>query len=285
MTDASAPRGPLLPHGPEPAAGRTLVMGILNVTPDSFSDGGLWRDPARALDHARSMVADGADLVDVGGESTRPGSARITAEEEWSRIGEVVGALAEEGVLVSVDTVHAGTARRAAEVGAALVNDVSGGRADPGMPAAMAASGCACIIQHWRGFPGSPQEDFTYADVVADVCAEVLAQVDTVVAAGVDPARIAVDPGLGFSLLHDQSWALVDSVESLVGLGYPVVVGASRKRFLALRGGDDPGWDRDRATAEIPRRAARAGVWAVRVHDVAGSARAVREAATGKEQA
>lgn len=284
MTSASAPRGPLLPHGLELAAGRTLVMGILNVTPDSFSDGGLWSDPARALDHARSMVADGADLVDVGGESTRPGSARIAADEEWSRIGSVVEALAAEGIVVSVDTVHAGTARRAADAGVALVNDVSGARADPGMPAAMAASGCACVIQHWRGFPGSPQEDFRYADVVADVCAEILTQVDAVVDAGVDPARIAVDPGLGFSLLHDQSWALVDAMETLVGLGYPVVVGASRKRFLALRGDWDPGWDRDRATAGITRRAAHAGVWAVRVHDVAGSVRAVRDAVAGKEQ-
>jgi len=284
VTSVSAPRGPLLPHGLELAAGRTLVMGILNVTPDSFSDGGRWSDPGRALDHARAMVAEGADLVDVGGESTRPGSARITAEEEWSRIGGVVETLAGEGIVVSVDTVHAETARRAADAGAALVNDVSGGRADPGMPAALAASGCACVIQHWRGFPGSPQEDFSYPDLVADVCAELLNQVDAVIAAGVDPARIAVDPGLGFSLLHDQSWALVDSMESLVDLGYPVVVGASRKRFLSLRGGGDPGWDRDRATVAITSRAVRAGVWAVRVHDVTGSARVVRDAVAGKEQ-
>ncbi len=280
MTGGPAPRGPLLPEGWELPTGRTLVMGILNVTPDSFSDGGLWSEPGRALDHARAMLRDGADLVDVGGESTRPGSARIDAQEEWARIGAVVGALADEGVVVSVDTVHAATARRAADAGAALVNDVSGGRVDADMARTVAATGCAWVVQHWRGFPGSPQEDFDYDDVVADVLAETSAQVGDALAAGVDPTRLAMDPGLGFSLRHEQSWALVDSMERLGGLGYPVVVGASRKRFLAVRGGED----RDRATVAITRRAVEAGVWAVRVHDVAPNAQVVRGATSGKEQ-
>lgn len=282
MTCAPVPQGPLLPHGLELPTGRTLVMGILNVTPDSFSDGGLWSDTARALGHAHTLVDQGADLIDVGGESTRPGSLRVTGEQEWSRIAGVVEALTAEGVVVSVDTVHAGTAARAARAGAALVNDVSGGRADPAMAPTVARTGCAFVVQHWRGFPGSPQEDFDYGeDVVGTVCAEILDQVGEAVDRGVDPARIVVDPGLGFSLRHVQSWAVLDSVESLTGLGYPVLVGASRKRFLAL-GGEE---DRDLATIAITRRVACAGVWAVRVHEAAGSAQAVRDVAAGEERA
>ena len=256
-----------MPHGLELPTGRTLVMGILNVTPDSFSDGGMWADTAHALKRARTLVEEGADIIDVGGESTRPGSLRVTGDQEWSRIAEVVETLVGEGIVVSVDTVHAETAARATRAGVALVNDVSGGCADPAMAAVVASSGCAFVIQHWRGFPGSTQEDFDYGqDVVGTLCAETLGQVDVALRAGVDPARIVVDPGLGFSLHHDQSWEVLDSVETLTGLGYPVLVGASRKRFLALRGDGD----RDLATIAITRRVACAG-------------RAVRDVAAGEE--
>lgn len=274
---------PRLPDGFSLPTGRLLVMGILNVTPDSFSDGGRFADPAAALAHAEEMVEAGADLVDVGGESTRPGSARLTGEQEWARIGGIVGALARRGVVVSVDTVHAGTARRAADAGAAIVNDVSGGRHDPAMNAAVAASGCALVVQHWRGFPGAADEDFRYGpDLVGDLMAETGRQVRAALDAGVDSSRIIVDPGLGFSLRAEQSWEVVSSLGRLRDLGYPVLIGASRKRFLE----GACGGDRDAATAAVTRRAQEAGMWAVRVHDVAPNARLVRAADTaGREWA
>lgn len=271
----AGPGAPRLPGDLALPSGRTLVMGILNVTPDSFSDGGLWDTPQAALDHARAMVAEGADLIDVGGESTRPHSERIGPEREWRRIGAVVRALAEEGVVVSVDTLHAATARRAAEAGAAIVNDVSGGLFDPDMIPAVAASPCAFICQHWRGFPGSEREDFRYRDVVGDVLAETGRQIEAAVEGGIDSDRIVFDPGLGFSLRPAQSWELVRNVGKLVRGGYPVLVGASRKRFLALA----PEQDKDAATVAITRHCARAGVWAVRVHAVRANARAVRHSA------
>ncbi len=253
---------------------RMLVMGILNVTPDSFSDGGRWVDPGAGLAHAEQMVADGADLVDVGGESTRPHSDRLSSEQEWERIGDIVVTLAgRAGLAVSVDTLHADTARRAADAGAALINDVSGGCADPGMARAVAATDCAYVVQHWRSFPGDQHENFDYgADVVGTLVAELDRQVGAVLDAGVPPDRIVVDPGLGFSLRSEQSWEIVNSLGRLHDLGYPVLIGASRKRFLAgVCGGD-----RDAATLAVSRRARDAGMWAVRVHDVAPNARLVR---------
>lgn len=270
----SAP-APLLPDGRALPAGRTLVMGILNVTPDSFSDGGLWDTPRAALEHAHAMLDEGADMIDVGGESTRPHSERIGAEREWRRIGEVVRTLAREGVVVSVDTLHAQTAARAARAGAAIINDVSGGLVDPRMTPTVADTACAFICQHWRGFPGSDEEDFRYRDVVGDVVAETSRQIEAAERAGIERSRIVFDPGLGFSLTPAQSWQLVGSVRRLVGGGYPVLVGASRKRFLALA----PEGERDAATVAITRRCARAGVWAVRVHAVRANARAVRHSA------
>ncbi len=272
-------QGPSLPPGFSLPTGRTLVMGILNVTPDSFSDGGRWDARGAALAHAEDMLEAGADLVDVGGESTRPGSDRIDAEEEWSRIGAIITALAGRGVVVSVDTLHAETARRAADEGVALINDVSGGRFDPRMNEVVASSRCAFVIQHWRGLPGSPAENLVYEDVVADVLAEIAAQVAQAVAAGVDARRIVSDPGLGFSLTADQSWTIVHSMGCLSTLGYPVLVGASRKRFL----GRKRGGDRDLATLDVTRVAAEAGMWAVRVHDVAPNARLVRGATTNSQ--
>ncbi|QWW20580.1 dihydropteroate synthase [Schaalia sp. 19OD2882] len=247
-------------------------MGILNVTPDSFSDGGRWTDPAVALEHALTMVEDGADMVDVGGESTRPGSHRIDAEAEWQRIGTVIAALVEAGIVVSVDTLHARTARRAADAGAAIVNDVSGGCWDPDMNATVAATDCAYVIQRYDALPGTPQEHFDHGpDVVATVISRLRAQVDAALQAGVDARRIVVDPGLGFSLTNDQCWALVHRIEELDTLGHPVLVGASRKRFLA----DSPLEDRDAATHAVTEEVSHKGVWAVRVHEVAPSARLV----------
>ena len=257
-------------------------MGILNVTPDSFSDGGRWADPGAALAHGVRLLDEGADIVDVGGESTRPRSRRIGADEEWERIARVVRGLVHHGAVVSVDTVHAVTAQRAADAGAAIVNDVSGGRVDPRMAAVVAASGCALVVQHWRGFPGSPEEDLHYGDVLGDVLDETAAQVRDVLDAGVDPAAVIVDPGLGFSLSHAQSWRVVEEMGRLDGLGYPVLVGASRKRFLAT--GPGAGRDRDRVTAEVTRRAVESGIWGVRVHEVAPSAAIVRAGVTRKER-
>lgn len=280
MTQAGLP---LLPEGRRLPVGRTLVMGILNVTPDSFSDGGRWSDPGAALAHGVQLLDEGADIIDVGGESTRPHSRRIDPEEEWERIAPVVSGLAARGAVVSVDTVHSATALRAAREGASLINDVSGGRVDPRMAATVADSGCAFVVQHWRAFPGSPEENLTYGDVVSDVLTETAAQVRDAVDAGVDPARIVVDPGLGFSLSHDQSWEVVEGMGRLRGLGYPVLVGASRKRFLAT--GPGAGRDRDLVTTEVTRLAVESGMWGVRVHEVAPNAAVVRSGATGKEWA
>ncbi len=268
--------GPLPGPGTTVPGGRTLVMGILNVTPDSFSDGGRFTDPGAALDHALAMVEDGADMVDVGGESTRPGSARITPEEEWVRIGTVVGALADAGILVSVDTMHASTAWRAAEAGAALVNDVTGGMWDVAMNSTVASTDCAYVIQRYHGLPGSAQERLDHGpDVVATVVERLSEQVSAALAAGVDMNRIIVDPGLGFSLTNEQSWEVVRGIDRLRALGYPVLIGASRKRFLQKESLEE----RDMATAEVTSMVARAGAWAVRVHNVAANVRVVREIA------
>ena len=260
-----------LPGGLALPAGRTAVMGILNVTPDSFSDGGRYADVAAALRHAREMVAAGADLIDVGGESTRPNSTRISADEEWARIGAVVEALAADGVVVSVDTLHAATAREAARVGAAIINDVSGGRWDPEMNAAVAQSGCAYVVQHYRALPGMPGEHFDYGeDLVGTLVERVGSQVQDAIDAGVTADKIVIDPGLGFSLTNDQCWQILEELPRLTSCGYPVLIGASRKRFVKALGGDV-----DTDSAAIAAYAVRAGAWAVRVHDVAATAAAI----------
>ncbi len=258
-------------------AERTLVMGILNVTPDSFSDGGRYAHVDDALAHAHEMVDQGADIVDVGGESTRPGSTRIGPDEGWARIGDVVRELAGGGIVVSVDTLHAVTARRAAAAGATIINDVSGGVWDPGMSASVASTGCRFVVQHYRALPGMPGESFDYGqDVVGAILERLGRQIDAAIGAGIAPERLIVDPGLGFSVTNEQCVLIVESLPRLTALGYPVLIGASRKRFIKAMGGDA-----DEQTARISSACARQGVWAVRVHDVARNARAVRSALTG----
>ena len=251
--------------------GRAAIMGILNVTPDSFSDGGRYLDTGAALAHARAMVGAGADLIDVGGESTRPNSTRISADEEWARIGAIVSALAGDGIVVSVDTLHASTARAAAEAGAAIINDVSGGRWDPQMNETVAATGCAYVVQHYRALPGMPGESFDYGDdLVGTIIDRISSQVNAARDAGVAPDKIVVDPGLGFSLTNDQCWQILEELPRLTSCGYPVLIGASRKRFVKALGGDV-----DTDSAAIAAYAVRAGAWAVRVHDVAATAAAI----------
>lgn len=263
--------GPQLPHGLQLPEGRTLIMGILNVTPDSFSDGGKYAAVDAALAHAQDMIAQGAHIIDVGGESTRPGSVRIDAGEEWRRIGVVVQELCSRDLVVSVDTLHAETARHAADAGAAIINDVSGGCWDKDMNHVVADSECAYVVQHFRALPGMG-EDFDYGDnLFATLLERVQRQVENAQAAGVPQSRIVIDPGLGFSLNDTQGWEIASNPGVLQNLGYPVLIGASRKRFLAAKGGD-----RDIRTAEITAACAREGIWAVRVHDVALNARAAQ---------
>ena len=262
------PAPPALPGGLALPTGRAAIMGILNVTPDSFSDGGRYADVTSALAHARAMIAAGADLIDVGGESTRPNSTRITPEEEWERIGAVVSALAGDGIVVSVDTLHASTARAAADAGAAIINDVSGGRWDPDMNAAVAASGCAYVVQHYRALPGMPGEHFDYGeDMVGTLIERLNTQVRDALDAGVTADKIVIDPGLGFSLTVDQCWQILSELPRLCSYGYPVLIGASRKRFVKALGGNI-----DTDSAAIAAHAVRSGAWAVRVHDVAATA-------------
>ncbi len=274
------PQVPGLAGAPDP--GRTLVMGVVNVTPDSFSDGGLWLDADAAIARGRRLAADGADLVDVGGESTRPGAQRVDEATELERVVPVVRALAGDGVAVSVDTMRASVAAAAWDAGAALVNDVSGGRADPDMLRVVADVGAPFVVMHWRAHSSAMQDaDHTrYDDVAADVRAELTRQVDDALAAGVGADRLVVDPGLGFSKTGEQNWEVLDALDTFVTLGHPLLVAASRKRFLgellAVDGVPRPAAERDDASAAISALAARAGAWAVRVHEARPSADAVR---------
>jgi dihydropteroate synthase len=256
-------------------------MGILNVTPDSFSDGGRFPDTARALAHGLALAADGADLVDVGGESTRPGASRVPVEEELRRVLPVVRGLAAAGVRVSVDTTRAAVAEAAVVAGASVVNDVSGGLADPAMVRVVAAAGVPYVAMHWRA-PSAVMQRFTgYHDVVAEVVDALHRRVDALVAARVAADRIMIDPGLGFAKRAEHDWLLLDRLDEIVGTGLPVLVGASRKSFLRrLRhpGGSPTRDSLDAATAAVSGLAARAGVFCVRVHDVSGSLLAVEVA-------
>jgi dihydropteroate synthase len=258
-------------------------MGVLNVTPDSFSDGGRWLDRDHAVAHGVAMRDAGADLVDVGGESTRPGAGRVDAEVETARVLPVVRELVAEGVRVSIDTTRAAVAEAAVEAGAAVVNDVSGGLADPAMAPAVAVARVPWILMHWRGHSDRMSRLATYDDVVREVRAELVARVDAAVRAGVEPAALVLDPGLGFAKTGAHNWALLRRLDALTELGFPVLVGASRKRFLGDLLADDgvprPTGGRDGATAAVSALAAQAGAWGVRVHDVAGSLDAVRVAA------
>ena len=263
--------------------GRTLVMGILNVTPDSFSDGGLHDRVDAALAHARRMVADGADLVDVGGESTRPGARPVPADEEQARILPVVEALLAERVVVSVDTRHTATARAALELGPVIVNDVSGPEHEPDMPALIAESGAPYILMHSRGNPQTMTGLAEYGETVPDVVCELREVAARFLAAGVEPGQLILDPGLGFAKAGEQNWELLRGLEWLQAVGHPVLVAASRKRFLGTLLADDDGVppppeERDAATAAISALSAFHGAWGVRVHDVRSSVDAVRAA-------
>jgi dihydropteroate synthase len=283
---AASRRGSSPPGLPEP--GRCLVMGVVNVTPDSFSDGGEWFGTDVAIARGRQLAAQGADVVDVGGESTRPGAQRISADEELRRVVPVIAGLAAHDVPVSVDTMRAEVAEAALDVGARLVNDVSGGLADPEMPRLVGRVGVPYVVMHWRGHSHRMEERAVYADVVAEVCEELRRRVDAVVAEGVDPALIVIDPGLGFAKHPEHNWALLTNLARVSRLGgtgpaFPVLVGASRKRFLgrllaAPDGTPRPFTGSDDATVAVTALAAAAGAWCARVHEVPANSDAVRVA-------
>ncbi|MEU6440263.1 dihydropteroate synthase [Streptomyces sp. NPDC047046] len=263
---------------------RCAVMGVVNVTPDSFSDGGRWFDTEAAVKHGLELVAQGADLIDVGGESTRPGASRVDEAEELRRVVPVVRALAAEGVTLSVDTMRARVAEAALDAGAHLVNDVSGGLADAAMVPMAAATGAPFVVMHWRGFSEDMNARAVYADVVGEVVGELERRMAAVVGAGVAPERVLLDPGLGFAKATEHDLALLAHLDRLRALGRPLLVAASRKRFLGrVLAGDSaatppPARERDAATAAVSALSAAAGAWGVRVHEVRASADAVRVA-------
>jgi dihydropteroate synthase len=269
-------------HGlPQP--GRCLVMGVLNVTPDSFSDGGQWREPDLAIEHGRELLAEGADLIDVGGESTRPGATRPVVAEELDRVLPVVTKLAAEGAIVSVDTMRAEVADAALQAGAVLINDVSGGLADPEILEVTAARGGAYAAMHWRAHADTMQQQAVYDDVVADVTRELAARVEAALDAGIDERRLAIDPGLGFAKTAEHNWALLAGLDSLHALGYPLLIGSSRKTFLGRLLADEDGslrppTEREDATSALTTLSATAGAWCVRVHQVRGNLDAVKVA-------
>jgi len=270
-----------------PAEDRCLVMGVVNVTPDSFSDGGQWYGADAAIAHGLDLAAQGADIVDVGGESTRPGAQRIDEAEELRRIGPVVTELVRAGLTVSIDTMRARVAGFALDAGAQLVNDVSGGLADPDMPRLVAAAGVSYVVVHWRGHSRDMYARAVYADVVTEVRDELAKRVDAVVHAGVDPRNVVLDPGLGFGKQPEHNWPLLarlSELGTLPGGTFPVLVGASRKGFIgkllaAADGTPRTLADRDQATVAITALAAAAGAWCVRVHRVPPNVDAVRVAA------
>ena len=259
-------------------------MGVVNVTPDSFSDGGRYLDRDAAVAHGLELVRQGADLVDVGGESTRPGAVRPTLDEELDRVVPVVERLAAAGALVSVDTMRAQVAEAAVGAGAVLVNDVSGGRADEAMFATVARTGTPYVLMHWRAHSQEMNQHTDYAEVVGDVAAELQAQRDAALAAGIAAERIALDPGIGFSKTAEQNWQVLAGLERLHALGHPLLVATSRKRFLGhlledAEGAPRPPLEREDATTATSALAAAAGAWCVRAHDARATADAVRVAA------
>ncbi len=255
-------------------------MGVVNVTPDSFSDGGEFLEPDVAIGHGLQLLAEGADIIDVGGESTRPGALRPTTEVELERVLPVIRALAQTGAFVSIDTMRPVVAVAAIEAGARLVNDVSGGRAEPELLRVVAAAGLAYVCMHWRGHSADMQSRTMYVDVVSDVIGELRAQLDACVDAGIAGDRLVVDPGLGFAKTGDHNWTLLQRLHELDALGLPVLVGASRKRFLgtllaAPDGTPRPARERDDASAALTALLAERGVWGVRVHTVRASRDAI----------
>ncbi|WP_418275878.1 dihydropteroate synthase [Isoptericola jiangsuensis] len=272
--------------------GRCLVMGVVNITPDSFSDGGQWFEPDAGVRHGLDLLGEGADVLDVGGESTRPGSARVDEAEELRRVVPVIGRLAAAGAVVSVDTTRAAVAAEAVAAGAKIVNDVSGGLADPAMADVVAATGVAYVAMHWRGHADVMDDLEVYDDVVAEVRDELGARMAALTDAGVATEQIVLDPGLGFSKAGALNWPLLAHLDALHSLGRPVLVGASRKRFLGHLLGDAgptgapvPPLERDDATAAISALSAQAGAWCVRVHSARASVDAVRVAAAWEDAA
>ena len=241
-----------------------LVMGILNVTPDSFADGGRHHEFDAAVKRGLEMIAEGVDIIDVGGESTRPGADRVSQEEEIARTIPVITELAKHGVTISIDTMRASTARAAVKAGAAMINDVSGGLADDAMLQTAAELEVPYIAMHWRGQSKDMNSKAVYGDVVNEVIAELNERIDAALDAGIHKDKLIIDPGIGFAKDAEHNWAIIDAIDRFVAMGYPVLVGASRKRFL---GGDSPD-QREQATIELTKRLGTTGVWAVRVHSV-----------------
>ena len=248
-----------------------LVMGILNVTPDSFADGGLHFDTDLAITHGREMIEDGVDIIDIGGESTRPGADRVSAEEEQARVIPVIQELAKENVVISIDTMRASTAKLGVEAGATIVNDVSGGAADPEMFSTIAQLGCKYTLMHWRGHSKDMNSKAIYSDVVAEVIEEISIQLDKALAAGIKRENIILDPGIGFAKDAEHNWEILNRIDEFIELGYPVLIGHSRKRFL---GGDTPD-DREDATVQVTQSLVGKGIWAVRVHGVKANKEAI----------
>jgi len=269
---------PVVPDLPQP--GRTLVVGVVNVTPDSFSDGGQWFDPAAAITHGLELLAEGADIIDIGGESTRPGAVRPEVPEELRRVLPVVRELAAVGACVSIDTMRAAVAAPAIAAGARLVNDVSGGKADPGMLALVAESGVPFVCMHWRGHSDDMQSKASYADVVTEVITELRTQLDAATRVGVAPNKLIIDPGFGFAKTGEHNWQLLQRLEEFDVLERPMLAGVSRKSFLGrllvdADGSPRPATERDDATTALTAVLALRRIWGVRVHTVRASRDAI----------
>jgi dihydropteroate synthase len=241
-----------------------LIMGILNVTPDSFADGGRHNEFDAAVARGLEMIAEGVDIIDIGGESTRPGAERVSEAEEIERTIPVITELAKHGARISIDTMRASTAEAAVKAGASIINDVSGGLADPDMLQTAALLQVPYIAMHWRGQSKDMNSKAIYNDVVIDVISELQERITAALDAGIEVGNLIIDPGLGFAKDGEHNWEIIDSIDSFVDLGYPILIGASRKRFL---GGDSPD-EREQATIDLTKRLATTGVWAVRVHSV-----------------
>jgi dihydropteroate synthase len=257
----------------------TAIMGVLNVTPDSFSDGGLYDTTSKAIAHGLELMRQGSDIIDVGGESTRPGASRVSHDEELSRVIPVVEGLVAQGASVSIDTMRAGVAEAAVQAGAILVNDVSGGLADEEMLKVVATLNVPYVMMHWRAHSTQMNSKSHYTDVVADVISELRSRIESATAAGIKPDHLVLDPGIGFAKLPEQNWPLLSNLPKLTKLGFPLLVGASRKRFLGELLADNSGprnvQHRDFATTAITTVLAEQNVWAVRVHNVQAARDAV----------
>ena len=241
-----------------------IVMGILNVTPDSFADGGRHSDFEAAVARGHEMLAEGVDIIDVGGESTKPGADRVPEAQELDRVIPVIKELAKAGARISIDTMRASTAKAAIDAGAQIINDVSGGLADSQMLATAAQLNSPYIAMHWRGHSRDMNSRAVYSNVVTDVISELQERISAALDAGIKQSNLTIDPGLGFAKDAHHNWEIIDAIDQFVALGYPVLIGASRKRFL---GGDDPD-QREAATIALTKRLSTSGIWGVRVHSV-----------------